>query len=231
MCVPKDSEHDGGDSIPRATWLFRTLLASGPLGLLWPRSISAHKLAGNICPLPESLLLSSWAEVGGCWSNGWRLAHHPQSLSFCSVSLPASSSYPAAYSTPASSGLLCGQGPASLEDPLSGLLEQGLGLCLSQADREVTLSKSCHLSEPHFLYSVGLSPAPEVCEGDPSPQQGGVTTWGGPVWVCTLPRLQPALPCPPPRGPTCVMQAPVKATITATTLTVSWNCRNLEMLS
>ena len=30
---------------------------------------------------------------------------------------------------------------------------------------------------------------------------------------------------------TCVMQAPVKATITATTLTVSWNCRNLEMLS
>lgn len=33
------------------------------------------------------------------------------------------------------------------------------------------------------------------------------------------------------RHPTCVMQAPVKATITATTLTVSWNCRNLEMLS
>lgn len=32
-------------------------------------------------------------------------------------------------------------------------------------------------------------------------------------------------------GPTCVMQAPVKATITATTLTVSWNCRNLDMLS
>ena len=31
--------------------------------------------------------------------------------------------------------------------------------------------------------------------------------------------------------PTCVMQAPVNATITATTLTVSWNCRNLEMLS
>src|SRR4029434_6360946 len=30
---------------------------------------------------------------------------------------------------------------------------------------------------------------------------------------------------------TCVMQAPVKATMTATTLTVSWNCRNLEMLS
>lgn len=30
---------------------------------------------------------------------------------------------------------------------------------------------------------------------------------------------------------TWVMQAPVMATVTATTLTVSWNCRNLEMLS
>lgn len=39
-------------------------------------------------------------------------------------------------------------------------------------------------------------------------------------------------PIPPISAhPTWVMQAPVKATITATTLTVSWNCRNLEMLS
>lgn len=30
---------------------------------------------------------------------------------------------------------------------------------------------------------------------------------------------------------TWVMHAPVKATITATMLTVSWNCRNLEILS
>lgn len=30
---------------------------------------------------------------------------------------------------------------------------------------------------------------------------------------------------------TSIAQAPIKATITATTLTVSWNCKNLAMLS